>query len=369
MDYKNVLELFQNEDYELLDKEYKNTYQVLHYICNKHREKGVHEVTMNAFQRGKRCPYCKYEKGIFVNPLPEDIIKEKTEKRGYIYKGIERNQKTKVKFICPKHQEYGEQLKLWVDIRAGKQVCSRCNGHKSLKEFQEIVHSKSPNVDIIGDYDYCTRRLHCKCNVCGYEWSPLGYNLVSEKFTGCPECGKKRIGEKKSISYDYVMNKFSKVDKNIEILSIPKRTHEKVKCRCKICNEIWYPTFSNLTKKNNPTGCPFCKMSSGEREIYNFLKANKIKFEFQKTFTDCKIERCLPFDFYLSDYNLCIEYDGEFHFGDRNLDSNYDMEYIKMRDTFKTNYCKNHNINLIRIPYYEFKNIDVILNDYFFNKN
>ena len=33
----------------------------------------------------------------------------------------------------------------------------------------------------------------------------------------------------------------------------------------------------------------------------------------------------------------------------------------KIRDTIKTRYCKDNNIRLIRIPYWEFDNIENIL--------
>ena len=35
----------------------------------------------------------------------------------------------------------------------------------------------------------------------------------------------------------------------------------------------------------------------------------------------------------------------------------------QIRDNIKTQYCKDNNIKLIRIPYYEFKNVDTILNN------
>ena len=33
----------------------------------------------------------------------------------------------------------------------------------------------------------------------------------------------------------------------------------------------------------------------------------------------------------------------------------------KIRDTIKTKYCKDNNIKLIRIPYWDFNNIEKIL--------
>ena len=91
---------------------------------------------------------------------------------------------------------------------------------------------------------------------------------------------------------------------------------------------------------------------------------NNIQYISQYRFDDCKNIRTLPFDFYLPDYNTCIEYDGELHYkavdyfgGDEALSN------TQFRDDIKTQYCLNNNIRLIRIPYWEFNNIDKILSE------
>lgn len=78
----------------------------------------------------------------------------------------------------------------------------------------------------------------------------------------------------------------------------------------------------------------------------------------------------LPFDFYLPEYNLCIEYDGEQHFkpvdfankGREWADKQFEIR--RTCDEIKTEYCKKNNIKLLRIPY--FKNIEEELNIFLF---
>ena len=41
--------------------------------------------------------------------------------------------------------------------------------------------------------------------------------------------------------------------------------------------------------------------------------------------------------------------------------------YTQQNDKIKNEYCKNNNIRLIRIPYYEINNIEKILYEYLFN--
>lgn len=108
--------------------------------------------------------------------------------------------------------------------------------------------------------------------------------------------------------------------------------------------------------------CMKCSESKGEREITRILSQYNIKSISQYKFDDCKFKQCLPFDFYLPDYNILIEYDGEQHykifdyFG--GLDKFVDT---KIRDTIKNEYCNKNNIKLIRIPYWDYNKIEDIL--------
>ena len=54
-----------------------------------------------------------------------------------------------------------------------------------------------------------------------------------------------------------------------------------------------------------------------------------------------------------------IEYEGEQHFNARNQGyfTQDKVNEIQARDEIKNNYCKKHNIKLIRIPYTEYKKI------------
>ena len=66
---------------------------------------------------------------------------------------------------------------------------------------------------------------------------------------------------------------------------------------------------------------------------------------------------------------LC-EYDGQQHyepviFGDFTHDEAVvKYEELVQRDSIKNNYCEEHNIKILRIPYWEYDNIENILNSY-----
>lgn len=77
----------------------------------------------------------------------------------------------------------------------------------------------------------------------------------------------------------------------------------------------------------------------------------------------------MPFDFYLFDVNILIEADGEGHYKPirrgnmTQKESERQLAIIQGHDKIKTQYCINNNIPLIRIPYWERKNLECFLFD------
>ena len=98
-----------------------------------------------------------------------------------------------------------------------------------------------------------------------------------------------------------------------------------------------------------------------------YLAKHNILFKRQYRFNECKNIFQLPFDFYLQNYNTCIEYDGEQHY--------YPIDYFggeegltkrQQNDEIKNNFCKENNIGLLRIKYDQ--DIKLVLDNFFKNK-
>jgi hypothetical protein len=110
------------------------------------------------------------------------------------------------------------------------------------------------------------------------------------------------------------------------------------------------------------------RVSKGEKRIIEFLNTHNIKFELEKTFPDClgrTGRKPLRFDFFLLDYNILIEYDGEHHY--KPVNKGYRAKYVHERtvinDKIKDNYIKEKGVGLLRIPYWEYDQIDEILTE------
>ena len=94
-------------------------------------------------------------------------------------------------------------------------------------------------------------------------------------------------------------------------------------------------------------------ISKGNSKIIELLNENKISYETEKKFETCKDKTYLPFDFFVEDKYL-IEYDGIQHY---DKDSLFDYDYTHSHDLIKSQWCKNNNIPLIRIPYTHYNDL------------
>lgn len=105
--------------------------------------------------------------------------------------------------------------------------------------------------------------------------------------------------------------------------------------------------------------------SFGEYYIKCFLDYNSINYIREKKFPKCRSNKnyLLRFDFYLDDYNILIEYQGQHHFKPVNKGQRGKSVHKKTleNDQIKKQFCKDNNIQLLTINYWELKDIFSIL--------
>ena len=143
--------------------------------------------------------------------------------------------------------------------------------------------------------------------------------------------------------------------------------HYDLICECQ-CEKktIFKVSFGNW-RRGEKTRCNSCtaKISNIELKVQEFLEKNKINYLPQYRFNECRDKKPLPFDFYLGDYNCCIEVDGEQHFYEySNIYSNSkrknnNFQDRQKKDKIKDSFCQNNGILLIRLKY------NIIRNDEF----
>jgi very-short-patch-repair endonuclease len=151
--------------------------------------------------------------------------------------------------------------------------------------------------------------------------------------------------------YDYSKVKYVNSDTKVKLIFNNK--------------EFLYSPTEHL-KGGNPKGTS--NGSRGEEKIKNILEKYNIDYISEFTFYDCRYINKLPFDFYIPNLNILIEYDGEHHFKEIGHYSKEHFNNTLRNDIIKNNYALNNKISLLRIPYTDYNNIENIINNFIKNQ-
>lgn len=128
----------------------------------------------------------------------------------------------------------------------------------------------------------------------------------------------------------------------------------KVICECDCGNKI--SVFSSNLTRLHTISCGCLQESIGEANITQLLIENHIIFSKEFIFSDLRDKKPLRFDFAIFDENQnlieLVEFDGRQHNDEYNpWGGKETLEERQRRDNLKNEYCKKHNIKLVRIPY------------------
>lgn len=283
--------------------------------CQKKDYHGSYKTICRNYVLGLRCPYCN----VFASKKVH-----RNDSFGF-YHSINTDSDFKNKY-------WGEKNKISpfdISYSSNKKVWIKCQKHNYHDEY--LTSCNAFNKNIIKNN-----------NPCSY-------------------CVKRKIHHLDSFGYKNpkIIKCWSK-DNEFSPFEVAPKRNKKVKFVCDKCKNTWYSTISHIS---NGRWCPVCNSSKGERKIHNFLTLNNIKFTEQKTFNSLLGlgNGLLSYDFYLPDYNLLIEYQGEFHDGTISFQTKEMFEKQQEHDRRKRQYSKDNNIMLLEIWYYDFDKIEDIL--------
>lgn len=205
----------------------------------------------------------------------------------------------------------------------------------------------------------------CLCE-CGNTFTVVGSSLRSGNTTSCGCYKKEKISE---------LKKADLVGKTFGLLTVisenPIRLNKKVcfDCECSCGGKKTVRGSDLISGKTNSCGCI---VSMGERKLIKIFLENNIKYIKEKTFEDCRssvTSRLYRFDFQIeiNDEKFLIEYNGEQHYQNpKSNQSNWgSLEKCEFRDKEKIKYCKDNDLKLIIIPYWDYDklSIDYILQE------
>lgn len=230
------------------------------------------------------------------------------------------------------------------------------------------VHGEA--YSMIGDYKGSIVKTKFKCKSCENIWEATPNKLLCGR--GCPKCGIKRRAKKRSLPHDIFVQRILKIHSNkISILNKLENTESRAICKCNVCSYIWETRANKLLYE--ATGCPDCArvlyQSTGNRIVEDVLRKHNFNFQMEVMFDECRYRRKLRFDAGIfDDRGKCvalIEFDGQLHFKAYDLYGGEDgFQMTKKRDSIKNKFCKDNEIPLLRIPYWEKAKIEDIILDF-----
>lgn len=132
------------------------------------------------------------------------------------------------------------------------------NRTRTHGQFVAKMAQIAPTIEIIGEYAKAAERIGVRCKVCGHEWNPLCYSLLSGK--GCSHCSAIRASKQRSNKLAKKTTKqfeeeLSAKNRSILVLGEYINNKTKIPVRCTICGHTWDVVPASLL---NGHGCPVC---------------------------------------------------------------------------------------------------------------
>lgn len=353
-----------NDTYKLIDVKRHNKQFYVFVKCDVESHNPYWVSWQHYKNRGDRCSKCRY-----INNSKKRLIYDADK----ITKIINEHGYNLIKI-----DSIGDEGNITISSKEGYVIDTRINNIKkgSKPEFFHLKNqhtikniglwckNNNRSYILISDtYNKSGKNLVWKCLRCG-ETFERSWNVVQRGLFECPYCSGKKASKNNNLlinnlelakQWDYVKN-FPVRPENV----LPNTT-KKYWWICDNCNYGWIKSVHN---RNQKIPCPNCKMSKGEHAIKSFLDDNYINYFYEHKFDTCKNIKKLRFDFYLPEHNLCIEYQGEYHYKVINgINNKNALEKQILCDSIKKEFCRKNNILLIEIPHWEYKNIKKLLKE------
>jgi len=301
-----------------------------------------------------------------LNDCDPDVVNYKTGKKYY--------------FKCPRGLHESE-LKRIGDFTKGCEGtinCKMCNSFAQWcidnidKHFLDKYWSDKNTFDPWVIEHSSSKKIFIKCQNKKYHED---YKMSCDSFINgqrCPYCNNKwgKVHPLDSLGalFPKVLEIWSDKNKKSPYEYAPK-SNTKVWWRCE--ENIHKDYYRNIVSSNTyEFRCPECNYYKGERRISYYLMNNKITYTPQKIYNNLigLKNGNLSYDFYLPDYNLLIEYQGNFHDGSGTEFTKINLKQQQEHDKRKKKYALDNNINLLEIWYWDYDNIEEILNSYLGDK-
>lgn len=231
--------------------------------------------------------------------------------------------------------------------------CGACNNDLTGQRFGRLTVLHKAGSDNVGHLIW---RCHCDC---GNDKDISATNLIQGYTQSCGCLHSEICSER---GEDLTGQKFGK----LTVVSLYSTSPRKFLCYCD-CGGQAIVEPGNL--KNGHTQSCGCISSLGEERINSYLSNLNISFKPEYCVAIDGFDGFARYDFVIfkedKSLKILIEYHGLQHYQVAHSwnDTEEDLKERQRKDKLKAQWAKNNNIPLFVIPYWEFENIDNILNN------
>ncbi len=282
---------------------------------------------------------------------------------------------TPLLWLCPNNHEFP---KSWANFTARNQRCRFCTRHPNDPELADkaylknkILGSPSSSVNTIDSIKrkakileptiqllsrtYINNRIPLQWQCSQKHTFKKSWDDFKNRINRCSYCSDTKY------NIDIIKDKISNINTNISVRSNEYLgCNKKLKLQCQ-CGYKFSRSWDNFKAR------PWCNKCLGKLSYYEYICRKIFETIFKVEFPtkrpgflkNPKTGRNLELDGYSKELNLAFEYDGEQHyFPVKRFGGEDRFQYQQQRDRLKDKLCKENNITLIRIPYWEKKNLN-----------
>jgi hypothetical protein len=346
----------------------------IEYVCPKH---GHQQMQAGLHLGEEGCRECALEVKIELLKFHRDQkqtaarenFKQKASKKHkdfYDYSKVDYvNNSTLIDIICPIHGQFSQQPNNHLH-GSGCEPCGIARRadkkRKSLEDF--IAEAKAVHGEAYDYRDFKYETTHTPgiiiCSNPDHKPTPItpAHHLGGQ---GCSECGEEKRDKWRRSSghdteswiakarqlhgdrYDYSQSEYTGYDCAITIE----------------CDEhglfVLEPAHQHIETERR-RGCGECtsRESTHSIAIGKWLTEKEYDFIKEWSHPECRDVKVLRFDYFLPDFNTCIEYDGDQHFrlgpwGHDDEDIQYRFIKGRRRDAIKSLWCIDNSVRLVRV--------------------
>lgn len=261
--------------------------------------------------------------------------------------------------VTVQHVECGAVWEPRPDMLLRGRRCPACHGtqRKTTSQYQAELDEKFGPGEYVVEGEYVDNKtpVALRHAQCGGVWSPLPRDvLVVNRTNGCFHC----FGTPAITHEEFVDEVKELVGNEYTVLGEYSGRATPILMRHEKCGHEWRIRPGNFVRAYGDR-CPECNcgqlVSRGSRLVAQLLERAGLAFETEKTFADCRSRRgkLMPFDFFIPELNLAIEYDGPQHtYPMSDMGGEKAFQIRQENDADKTAFCEASGISLLRLSYF-----------------